>query len=145
LWFKYLLVDLNSATIDTSIIHDLTKRYEHLLSSFVSNKIELVSTDSVCLEVALENYKNNWDLNQYMILAWVNYESYDENWNTILRNVKKMECLKFISNLLENNLIDENNYSFLVRYKNYFKKNELDINTLNSFVWSSYRALFEIK
>jgi hypothetical protein len=49
-----LLVDLNAATIDKDARHNLTTRFEKLLSTFRSDKLELVETDSICLKVALE-------------------------------------------------------------------------------------------
>lgn len=54
LGLKYLLVDLNAATIDKDPRHDLTKRFEQLLSTFRSDKLELIQTDSLCLQMALE-------------------------------------------------------------------------------------------
>lgn len=54
LGLKYLLVDLNAATIDKDPRHDLTKRFENLLSTFKSDKLELVQTDSLCLQMALD-------------------------------------------------------------------------------------------
>jgi len=48
---KYILVDLNAATIDQSDTRDLTKRYENLLKTFNNSSLELVETDSVCLKL----------------------------------------------------------------------------------------------
>ncbi|MDF1682654.1 MAG: hypothetical protein P1U46_02780 [Patescibacteria group bacterium] len=48
---SYMLVDLNAATIDQSITHDLTTRFEKVLKTFTSNQLELVETDSICLRV----------------------------------------------------------------------------------------------
>jgi len=48
---KYLLVDLNAATIDNDPRHDLTRRYENLLKTFTSDNLNLIETDSICLKV----------------------------------------------------------------------------------------------
>jgi hypothetical protein len=68
---SYLLVDLNAATIDRDKEHNLTSRYEKLLYSFTSDKLELIDTDSICLKVALEYWKNSEekDKNLFMSLA----------------------------------------------------------------------------
>jgi hypothetical protein len=73
LGINYILVDLNAATIDKSPIGDLTKRYESMLKTFTSEKLELVSTDSMCLMMALEDYKKSGktkeDMQEYMKYA----------------------------------------------------------------------------
>jgi hypothetical protein len=70
---NYFLVDLNAATIDKDPRRDLTHRYNNLLKTFTSDKLELVSTDSVCLKIALETYrkspKTEKDLEEYMTIA----------------------------------------------------------------------------
>ena len=43
LWLWYLLVDLNAATIDKDPRHDLTRRYENLLKTFTSDKLNLIA------------------------------------------------------------------------------------------------------
>lgn len=75
LGLKYLLVDLNAATIDKDPRHDLTRRFENLLKTFRSDKLELVQTDSICLQIALEEK----DPATYMTYAGVNYESYTKD------------------------------------------------------------------
>ncbi len=142
---KYLLLDLNAATIDQSSTKDLTNRYEKLLETFVSNDIELISTDSVCLKIWLDQYEKNNSMNEYLRIAWINYDSFDSDWNIIPRWEKRLECAKFILNLLENNSIDENNFSYLQRYKNYFSNREVSITAINNLIWTTYKALFEIK
>jgi len=59
LGLSYLLVDLNAATIDRDPRHDLTRRYEEMLKTFTSNKLKLIETDSICLKIALEDYKKS--------------------------------------------------------------------------------------
>ncbi|NCP76938.1 hypothetical protein GW830_02235 [bacterium] len=75
LGLKYFLVDLNAATIDKDPRHDLTRRFENLLETFKSDKLELIQTDSLCLQMALEE-KNDAT---YMSFAGVNYESYKKD------------------------------------------------------------------
>ncbi|MDR0771954.1 MAG: hypothetical protein LBF15_02665 [Candidatus Peribacteria bacterium] len=147
LGFKHLLVDLNSATIDNSLTHDLTTRYEHLLETFLSPRLRLVSTDSICLQLALDLYKMNGDMSQYMTVAGPNYESYDEDGTQILRIQKKVACLNYMSDLLNSGEVDDQNYPYLIPYKNYFESTakEINVNELNRVVGNSYRVLFEIK
>ena len=90
---SYLLVDLNAATIDKDPRHDLTRRYENLLSTFRSSKLELVQTDSICLRLALDEKDPN-----YMTYAGVNFESYKDG-KTIGRREKFYDCMKHISDL----------------------------------------------
>ncbi len=54
---KYLLVDLNAATIDKDPHHALTTRFEHLLHTMKAKNLTLVDTDNLCLELALDEYK----------------------------------------------------------------------------------------
>jgi hypothetical protein len=53
LGLKYLLVDLNAATIDKDPRHALTERAEKLLLTMNAPNLRLVSTDNFCLELAL--------------------------------------------------------------------------------------------
>ena len=75
LGLKYFLVDLNAATIDKDPRHDLTRRFENLLRTFKSDKLELVQTDSLCLQMALDEK----DPKTYLTYAGVNYESYKKD------------------------------------------------------------------
>jgi hypothetical protein len=72
-------MDLNAATIDQDPRHDLTRRYEEVLNFIKSDKVKLVATDSLCLQVALELKTTD----NYMNLAGTNYLSYitDEKGN----------------------------------------------------------------
>jgi hypothetical protein len=63
------LVDLNAATIDKDSRRNLTRRYEGLLSTFHSDKLELIETDSMCLKVALEKYSKDGNIDEYMTIA----------------------------------------------------------------------------
>ncbi len=119
MWLKYLLVDLNAATIDKDPRHDLTKRFENLLKTFKSSKLQLIQTDSICLKIALEENLNEKD---YLYKAWVNYESY-ENWNVINRKEKLFNCYNHILKLMQENKITDSNYTYLKPYLNYLKTN----------------------
>lgn len=145
LWLKYILVDLNAATIDQSDTHDLTTRYENLLKTFNSSSLELVETDSICLKVALDKYKISKKIDEYMLLSWVNYESYDEKWEKIYRQQKKLTCATFIDSLIESNAINEKDFSYLLPYKKYFETNPRSVEKIDSMIWMSYKVLFKIK
>ena len=155
LWLKYLLVDLNAATIDRDPRHNLTKRYEDLLYTFTSPKLKLISTDSVCLKLAREEYfyskKTKKDKEKYILLAWVNSESYI-NWKTIPRWEKLMKCYEEIVNLINKKEVSENKYSYLLPLLRTLEKEPSlikDKNKFYRFLYSRIRpwskALFEIK
>ena len=57
LGLKYLLVDLNAATIDRDPRHALTDRAEKLLITMNAKNLKLVTTDNSCLELALNERK----------------------------------------------------------------------------------------
>ncbi len=54
LGLKYLLVDLNAATIDKDPRRVLTERFEKLLLTMRSSNLRLVDTDSICLRLAID-------------------------------------------------------------------------------------------
>lgn len=158
LWFKYLLVDLNAATIDNDPRHDLTRRYEGLLKTFTNENLKLIESDSLCLKLSLDNYsksdKTDKDISDYLNLGWVNHESYIEN-NTkvILRWSKLKNCYFEIAKLLTKGNIDENNYPYLLPIYNEYNslvkdkkiKTEEDIyKYLNIRVRNWSKVLFEI-
>jgi len=148
LWVKYFLVDLNAATIDQDPRHNLTKRYERLLKTFTSEKLELIDSDSICLKVALDNYKENKDIEEYTYLSGVNYDSYNKDWAKIWRFKKQVNCYEKIITLFKDNKVDSNNYSYLQIYKSHINKlktvNE-KIKFLHKYSWHWYKVLFKIK
>lgn len=155
-WLKYLLVDLNAATIDNDPRHDLTRRYENLLKTFTSKKLKLIETDSICLKYALERYnkskKTEKDLKEYVLFAWVNHESYLTNNKIISRGKKQLLCYKNLFNLIINNKVDKNNYSYLNFIKDEVLKNKKELkNEKVLYAYFRQRApfwwlvLFEIK
>ncbi|MDD5213557.1 MAG: hypothetical protein PHG82_03990 [Candidatus Gracilibacteria bacterium] len=155
---SYFLTDLNAATIDRDPRHDLTKRFEELLFSYTSDKLELVSTDSMCLRVALDDYKKSDKSEiakkEYIKIAGVNYESYETdasgNEKTIARGEKQLACYNHILTLLQTNKIDQANYSYLLPIKNYLERNKItDQNQLlqifQQYITHGWLAVFKIK
>lgn len=57
LGLKYLLVDLNAATIDRDPRHALTDRAEKLLLTMNASNLRLINTDNFCLELAISERK----------------------------------------------------------------------------------------
>lgn len=116
LGFKYLLIDLWTATIDDSDEHFLTKRYEKLLKILVSNKLELFETDSVCVRFANDNFKKDNSTEKFFENSSITYESYDENNKKISRNEKLKKCAENIEIFLKNwNLTEE--FKYLKRFQ----------------------------
>ncbi len=155
MWVEYFLVDLNAATIDKDPEHNLTRRYEHLLQTFTSDKLELIHTDSICLKIWLEEYnaseKTQEDFQKYLTFAWVNYESYTEDWKTINRAEKQIQCYNRILELLqEDGNITEERYSYLIPIANYLKNNSVQsqeelITFFRNYVSHGWLILFRIK
>ena len=155
LWLKYLLVDLNAATIDKDARHNLTRRYECLLSTFHSDKLELVDTDSMCLKVALEKYSQDGNLDDYMTFAGINFDSYVVE-NGVEKKIERWEklikCYKYINTLVKTNQITNDSYQYLLPHADYIRTNTglLDNdNKIHSFlhtqIWKSFKVLFKIK
>ncbi len=156
---KYLLIDLNAATIDKDPRRNLTRRYESLLDMLSSDKIKLIETDSLCLKLGLDMYKKSsktpQDKRDYLNLVWVNYESYLEN-NTkvILRWIKMKYCHSQIANLILKSEIDNDNYSYLLNIYDWYnfladrdnrtKTNQDVVSYLKPRVKHWYKALFEV-
>ena len=116
MWLDYLLVDLNAATIDNDPRQDLTRRYESLLTIFPSNRLELIWTDSICLQIGLEKYKK-WETEQFMFLAWVNHESGSKH-----RSQKLIDCYQTILDIYNAGEINTTSYSYLLPIQWYLQK-----------------------
>ncbi len=54
---RYLLMDLNAATIDRDPRRALTTRFEKLLLTTNASNLRLVRTDNFCLELAINERK----------------------------------------------------------------------------------------
>lgn len=134
LWFKYLVLDLWTATIDNSKIHWLTKRYEALLSALKSEKLELIATDSICLRFATEL----GDKEKFFKISSISYDSYDEKWNKISRTEKLIWCAEEIHNFLKEDF-DLKKFSYLKKYL------WLDILEIKSKLPKSSYAIYKVK
>ena len=142
---NYFLVDLNAATIDKDPRHDLTRRFEELLKTFKSDKLELIQTDSLCLKVALEEKNEN-----YMTIAGVNYESYTGSGEAINRWQKQLACYNHILDLLKDKKISKSAYSYLLPLENYINKTQPKnqdeiLQIFQNYVGHGWLALFKIK
>ena len=148
LWLKYLLVDLNAATIDRDPRRDLTNRFERLLLTMRAKNLRLVDTDNKCLELALGEYKK-WKLQtntEYIDIAGTNYESYRDG-TMIPRNQKLFNCHNYIISTI-------NAWWDLSPSLEQLKKTILENNAasdpqklgqlLSSYAGQSWFALFEI-
>lgn len=150
LGLKYLLVDLNAATIDKDPRHDLTRRFENLLQTFRSDKLELIQTDSLCLQIALEEK----DPTTYLTYAGVNYESYKKDEKgvetAVNRGEKQFQCYNHILDLMKNKKITDTSYSYLLPLVKYLDKNPPKdqsemVKVFQNFVNHGWLVLFRIK
>ena len=147
LWIDYFLVDLNAATIDQDPRHALTARYENLLTTFTSSKLELVETDSVCMKIGLEKYEKSKNISEYLELAWVNYDWYSTG-EKISRGIKQRNCYMDIITIIESWEVNEISFSYLNLYVSHINKMEtLDekLIFLQRYAWHWSKALFKIK
>lgn len=155
LGFKFLLIDLNAATIDRDPRRALTKRYEHLLLTMRAKNLKLVNTDNLCLQFALDEYKTGklQKPEEFIDIAGTNYESYRENGNgdlvTISRGQKQRQCYA----AMLKSITDEdgaNRYDYLAGIQNTIEKNdamnnpELLTRIMRSYAGQSFFALYEI-
>jgi hypothetical protein len=153
---NYLLVDLNAATIDKDPRRNLTKRYEWLLRTFTSDRLEFISSDSMCLRLAREWYMKwskgiEW-LSKYMALAWVNYTSYNPDGSKVTRQDKQIACYNEILTLIQEWKVNNKDYAYLLPIQNHILENKsLHGNTQEIFkflikaVPHGYKVLFRIK
>lgn len=65
----FMLLDLNAATIDKDAEKNLTRRYEHLISSMLHPNITLIDSDSICLYVAHDIYKKNGNVEEFIKIS----------------------------------------------------------------------------
>lgn len=94
--FTYVLADLNAATIDKDPRHDLTNRFEGLLWSFSSRKLDLVYTDNLCLKVARD--VAGLGREEFLSLAGTNYDSWTPRY--LSRADKQRSCGQYVAQLL---------------------------------------------
>ena len=108
-------MDLNAATIDGDPRRDLTRRFEKLLDLARSNRLKLIATDSICLQLGLE-FRNDPN---FLLIAGVNYNTVSRNnsGGVLLDNsgaikgisaaAKKSQCARNIANLIIENKVNE--------------------------------------
>lgn len=152
LGMRYILTDLNAATIDEDPKRALTQRYESLLKLMVSDKVSLVSTDSPCLLVAIEQYQKSQkkpeDMDKYMVLASVNHKS-EIAGKLLWRNDKALFCYKTIQYLYDNKKISDSSYHFLLPLtqemdKQDFTSDDEKLRFISKYVGTWYKALLKI-
>lgn len=113
LWVKYLLFDLNSATIDQDPRQDLTRRYENLLRYSLSEDVVFEAWDSICYRIARDLYQL-WAIpfeNAFSI-AWVNYGSLEE------KKEKMTDCVVTLYESIQQNIVELHpQFSYLKIYQ----------------------------
>lgn len=155
LWFKYLLIDLNAATIDRDPRRALTKRYENLLLTMRAKNLKLISTDNTCLQFALDEYKyGKYKTDQDFIdIAGTNYESYRENGSGNLipigRQQKMRQCYNvMLKTISEPNWVEKHPYlaplQQAITQNNAGSSPEMLSRIMSSFAGQSFFALYEI-
>jgi len=152
---KYLLVDLNAATIDKDPRRALTSRFERLLTTMKSDKLILIDTDNICLRLAIDEYQQGIlkTDEEFINIAWTNYESYSTVSGSIVqipRWQKQMNCYNYILKKFSNTP-DNNLYSYLLPIREAIISSWADKDQsklwqiFSQYVWQSWFALFEIK
>ena len=92
------------------------------------------------------------DYQNYIDVAWVNYDWLDSSWEIIQRWAKLKNCFSVILNHIENGKVVNGNYSYLLPIQRYFIQNKevtQDANKLIQYLKSTvphwYKVLFKIK
>ncbi len=149
LGLKYLLVDLNAATIDKDPRHALTDRAEKLLVTMNAPNLKLVKTDNFCIELAIAERKK-WKIltdQEFIDIAGTNYESY-RNGNTIYRNQKLANCHTYIIWIINNKSASEYPIIEAIQSEVIAENAAQDTRKLQAilskYVGQSWFALFEI-
>jgi hypothetical protein len=155
LGLKYLLVDLNAATIDKDPRHVLTDRFEKLLKTMRSEKLTLVDTDSICLRLAIDESKK-WVLktdDEFINLGGTNYESYRNQSGTLMqmgRWQKQAYCFNYILKKIATENPDTL-YEYLIPIREAIKNSWADTDEkklqqiFSQYIWQSWFTLFEIQ
>jgi hypothetical protein len=104
-----------------------------------------VETDSVCLRVALDTYKVDDDMTQYIDIAWINY-SYGKS-----SSVKKALCVEKIFEIISNEQ-QLALYPYLTSYVSAFEKAWISLSDKDSVevalfqnISNWYKVLFKVK
>lgn len=106
---RYILLDLNAATIDNDVRKALTQRYENMLKFTLD--IDMIESDSMCLKLWRDLYKQNGDMWEYLTIAGSNYDSIGKN-----RQQKRSICVAKMVEILQSGVVNANNYPYLQIY-----------------------------
>lgn len=121
---SYLLIDLNAPTIDKAELNldalnnnraSLTMRHENLLSTIKDKRFSLISTDNICLRVAIDEYRagNITTSDEFFSIAATNYDRYTVNENNVMNRISNVttisQCAQYIKKLVHS----ENSYPYL--------------------------------
>ena len=137
----YMLIDLNAATIDQWVEKNLTKRYEHILEFMTYDKLQLIESDSICLKLWLEHYKNNTDIKRFIQIAGVNYGTREEQ-------IKKRNiCLGEFVRALQSE-----QYPFIDPYQRLLQSQNISLDDTDTvaqalipYIQPGYKVLFELR
>jgi hypothetical protein len=105
----------------------------------------------MAIDIYKKSAKTDKDFEDYMMTAWVNYESYDNDWKlTYNRGQKQIYCYNKILTLIQEKKISDNDYSYLLPIQNYISKNKIDSEEalykfFVNYVWYWWMTLFKIK
>lgn len=152
-WIKYMLADLNAATIDEDPEASLTQRFESLLKLFTSDSVDIVSSDSPCLLIGIEQYRRSQktasDFDTFMALASVNHQS-TIAWKLSSRTNKMMYCYDTIAHLYDTKQITDQSFTFLRSLaqemgKQEFVSKEDRVRFFAKYVWSGYKVLVKLR
>ena len=149
LGLKYLLVDLNAATIDKDPRHALTERAERLLLTMTASNLRLVNTDNYCIELAISERKKGKLLTEkeFIDIAGTNFESYRDG-SMVYRNQKLANCHSYIIGIMNTKRASE--YPLIEAIQSEIIQTKAAQDTqklqeiLSKYVWQSWFALFEI-
>ncbi len=146
---RYLLMDLNAATIDRDPRRALTTRFEKLLLTTNASNLRLVRTDNFCLELAI-NERKTWKLKtdqEFIDIAGTNYESY-RDWKSINRGQKMAQCQQYIVKMMNENTSSDYPIIEAIKKEIEEKKANQDIKQIQEilmkYTGQSWFALFEI-
>jgi hypothetical protein len=149
LGMKYLLLDLNAATIDRDPRHDLSRRYEAILDTVRSGKLRLIATDSPCLQLGLSLPKDP----SYLHVAGVNYNSYLKNEKgedrVITASAKLNVCATNLAQIIFERRVTDSQFPLLKRLSDYAlsqnpSSKEEVIPIIQPFISRTWMAAFEI-
>ena len=149
LGIRYVLMDLNAATIDRDPARNLTKRYESLLQTVKDPGFSLITTDSPCLRLALEEKANS-----YLSIAATNYVSQVTQSGGQVGYIgpeQKMNlCGSVLTKLIWNKSITDTKYSYFKRLSDAVwsrapRSEEEVFQLIRPYINRGWFAAFEVK